>query len=58
MIFHRENIVAIERVTADTNKKLVEAEFRFEKLKEEIAKEKVMRVCHTNVLFVSTRYVV
>lgn len=41
MIFHRENIIALERKIADTNKLLVEAEFKLQKLKEEIAKEKV-----------------
>lgn len=43
MISYRENITATERIIADTNKKLVEAEFKLEKLKEEIEKEKVIK---------------
>lgn len=43
MIFRRENITPLERVIADKTKKLIEAEFRHQKLKEGIVKEKVIR---------------
>lgn len=43
MISRRETIITTERIIADTGKNLVEAEFKVEKLKQEIAKEKVMR---------------
>lgn len=39
----RENITATERRIADTNKNLVEAEFKLQKLQQEIQKEKVIQ---------------
>jgi len=44
IIFHRENITATERRIADTSKKLVEAEFKLQKLQEETQKEKVIKI--------------
>jgi len=41
IIFYRENITTTECKIADTSKKLVEVEFKLEKLKEEVQKEKV-----------------
>ncbi|XP_011646948.1 meiotic nuclear division protein 1 homolog [Pogonomyrmex barbatus] len=41
--FPGENITATERRIADTSKKLVEAEFKLEKLKEEVQKEKKLK---------------
>ncbi|EZA57160.1 hypothetical protein DMN91_007304 [Ooceraea biroi] len=44
--FPGENITATERRVADTNKKLVEAEFKLQKLQEEVQKEKELK-CDT-----------
>ncbi|XP_011136427.2 meiotic nuclear division protein 1 homolog isoform X2 [Harpegnathos saltator] len=41
--FPGEKITAIERIIADTSKKLVETEFRLQKLNEEIMKEKELK---------------
>ncbi|XP_032665236.1 meiotic nuclear division protein 1 homolog [Odontomachus brunneus] len=42
-MFPGESITALERIIADMTKKLVEAEFRLQKLREEIAKEKELK---------------
>ncbi|XP_014472729.1 PREDICTED: meiotic nuclear division protein 1 homolog [Dinoponera quadriceps] len=41
--FPGENITTLERTIADTSKKIVEAEFRLQKLNEEIAKQKELK---------------
>lgn len=48
MICYREGIAATEDTIANMSKSLVEAEFKVQKLKEEIAKEKV--ICNSYIV--------
>lgn len=42
-ILYRENITAIEQRISEATKKIVEAEFKLQKLKEACMKEKVLK---------------